>query len=201
MTGKITVVTPERFIQGVTYSEFIAKINVNKDRFDYYYETASEALSPADIAAFNEVVHRPGGAARVLVLGEPWCPDVYRGMPVIARIAETSGMEMRVFPRDENLDIMNEFLKEGRHPSIPTVVFYTSDQKYICHWIERPKIADMEIKEIDWQLEQDATNNNDREGIHTRRDLINARFPYWQEATVAELRELLNADGSPTPLE
>ena len=57
---------------------------------------------------------------------------------MVARIAEAGGMDMKVFPRDANTDIMDEFLKNGEFQSIPTVVFYTKDYNYLFHWIERP---------------------------------------------------------------
>ena len=34
-----------------------------------------------------------------------------RGLPVLARLAEAASLELRIFPRDQNLDIMDEFLK------------------------------------------------------------------------------------------
>ena len=104
MTEKTSVVTAERFKQGLTYQDFIGQIKVNKNRFEQNDETAKDAVSEEDVAFFKEAVSK--GAARVLVLGEDWCPDVYRGMPLIARVSEVSGIEMRVFPRDTNLDIM-----------------------------------------------------------------------------------------------
>ena len=88
----------------------------------------------------------------MLIIGEDWCPDVYRGMPVMARIAEASGMEIRVFPRDSHLDIMNEFLNKGEYLSIPVAVFYTRDHQYIGHWIERPKAANQEQAQIEEQI-------------------------------------------------
>jgi thiol-disulfide isomerase/thioredoxin len=191
MTSKTSVVTPERFKQGFTYPDFIAQIKVNKDRFEQYYETAKDVISPSDVRFFKQAVQKQGGVARVLVLGEDWCPDVYRGMPVIARIAESSGMEMRVFPRDANVDIMSEFLNRGEHQSIPTVVFYTGDQKYICHWIERPAQAHKETAEINQQLEREMAGKDEQEIRPVRRGLVNARFPDWQKATVKEIRDLL----------
>ena len=121
MTEKISVVTAERFNQGFTYRDFIGQINVNQDRFGQYDGTAKDALNEEDVSFFKEAVKK--GAARVLGLGEDWCPEVYRGMPVIARLSEVSGIDMRVFPRDANLDIMDEFLNHGEHRSIPTMVF------------------------------------------------------------------------------
>ena len=191
MERRTSVVTAERFKQGFTYDDFIAQINVNKDRFEQYYETAKDALSPDDSGFFKQAVQKRDGPARVLVLGEDWCPDVYRGMPVIARIAESSGMEMRVFPRDANLDIMNEFLNRGEHQSIPTVVFFTAGQEYFCHWIERPDQANKEMAEIGEQLEAEMAGQDEQTIRRARRERVNARFPEWQKATVRELRDML----------
>ena len=146
MARETSVVTPERYASGFTYRDYMDQIKVNKNWFQQLYD--SFQLIPEDIEFFRKAVQHPKGPARIMVIGEEWCPDVYRGMPTMARIAESAGMEMRVFPRDSNTDIMNEFLKEGKYTSIPTVVFYTRDQRYICHWIERPAMADREMDEI-----------------------------------------------------
>ncbi len=89
MAEKTTVVTPERFGAGFTYDDYIAQIKVNKDKFEQYY--ASARLSDDDVAFFRRA--KEAGATRMLILGEDWCPDVFRGMPVLAKIAEAAGME------------------------------------------------------------------------------------------------------------
>ena len=61
--------------------------------------------------------------------------------PSSQRIAEATGIEMRVFPRDQHKDIIAEFLHDGEFESIPVAVFYTKDHDYIAHWIERPAKA------------------------------------------------------------
>ena len=71
-----------------------------------------------------------------------------RGIPVMARIAEAAGMELRIFPRDDNPDIMSEFLNQGEHQSIPVFVFYTRGHRYIAHWTERPAKANAELPEM-----------------------------------------------------
>lgn len=143
MVQQASVVTPERFASGLTYQDYIAQIKVNADRFQENYDNTTVSAEAA--AKMKQIMARPNGPAKVLVLGEDWCPDVYRGMPVVARLAEATGLELRVFPRDQHLDIMNEFLKDGEFQSIPTLVFYTKDLRYIGHWIERAKKANDEM--------------------------------------------------------
>jgi len=138
-----SVVTPERFAQGLTYEQWMAAIDRNQERFQENYKATE--LSEEEVRAFRELVAGPDGPAKCLALGEAWCPDVFRGLPVMARIAEACGMELRVFFRDQNKDIMAEFLNQGEHESIPTFVFYTRDHRYLCHWIERPALANDEM--------------------------------------------------------
>ena len=185
-----SVVTPERYGQGFTYPDYLEQIKVNQDRFAQYYETAAAAVSDDDAAFFKKAVE--SGCSRVLVLGEDWCPDVYRGMPIIGRIAEVSGMDMRVFPRDENLDIMDEFLKNGEFRSIPVFVFYNSDQGYLCHWIERPETVTQEMAAINKAVDEETAGKDESEARNVRRERVNSKFPDWQKESVRDIRGLLS---------
>ena len=127
----------------------------------------------------------------MMVIGEDWCPDVYRGMPTVARIAEAGGMDMRIFPRDSHKDIMAEFLKDGLYESIPAVVFYTSGHDYICHWIERPELADKEMAETNRQIKEEMPEATDVQQRAAARPRNQERFPVWQRESVKEIRELL----------
>ena len=188
MSEQTSVVTPERFSSGFTYEDYIAQIKVNKDRFEQYYQSVE--VSPDDADFFKKAV--AAGVAKMLVLGEDWCPDVYRGMPVAARISEASGMELRVFPRDENLDIMNEFLKDGEFQSIPTVVLYTNDHDYLGHWIERPAKANEERTQIEAQVKQEMSGASDEDVRAAIRERTAARFPAWQQDSIKEIRQLIS---------
>jgi hypothetical protein len=186
-----SVVTPERFESGLTWKQYFAeRVIRNREKFQYNYDETH--ISEEDAEAFRRLVALPNGPAKVLALGEDWCPDVVRGLPVIARIAEAAGMELRIFPRDDNLDIMKEFLNQGEHQSIPTVVFYTRDHRYIAHWIERPSKANAELGQI-----QELFTGLDREKDRDKmRDLYNEFqtgpvWASWREATVREIRALL----------
>ena len=191
MARETSVVTPERFKQGFNYTAYINQINVNKARFGEFYDGCQ--LKAEDAAFFREVASRLNGPAKMLVLGEDWCGDVVRGLPVLARIADAGGMEMSIFPRDVNHDIMNEFLKEGQWMSIPVAVFYTKDHEYICHWIERPEIAEREMAEMESAIRAENPEITDQEFSRERRTRTAAKADSWIEATVVELKELLSS--------
>ena len=189
MARETSVVTPQKFSEGFSYPDYMDQIKVNKDRFNGFYN--DYPLKPEDAAFFKELVERPNGPAKMLVLGEDWGGDVGRGMPVLARIAEAGGMEMRIFPRDQHHDIMNEYLKNGQWMSIPVAVFYTKDHQYICHWIERPVVAEEEMGKMEESIRGEKPDITDQEFSRERRTRTAARAGDWIAATVAELKELL----------
>ena len=189
MARETSVVSPERFSQGFKYQAYIDQIKVNKDRFKGYYDGCQ--ISPEDAAVFKDLANRPNGPAKMLVLGEDWCGDVIRGMPVLARIAEAGGMEMSVFPRDLNQDIMNEFLKNDQWMSIPVAVFYTKDHQYLCHWIERPASAERELGEMEASIRGENPDISDQDFSRERRTRTAVKADDWIKDTIVELKELL----------
>jgi hypothetical protein len=126
-------VTRERFEQGLTYDAYKAQMTRNQERF-----AANEqqlALDPADLAAFQ---HLPQ-PLNVLVIAEDWCGDVINNLPILGRIAAESGkLNLRVFLRDQNLDLIDQYLKEGKFRSIPVFVFFDDQFREIGRFIERP---------------------------------------------------------------
>jgi hypothetical protein len=122
-----------RFDQGLTYEAFKAQMTRNRERFDE--NERSVDLSKDELAPFR-ALPRP---VKVVVLAEDWCGDVIANLPVLGRIAKDSGkLDVRVFLRDQNDDIMQRYLNKGQFKSIPVFVFFDEDFRELGHWIERP---------------------------------------------------------------
>lgn len=126
-------VTPERFAQGMTYEDYKARMTRNQDRFN-----ANERrfeLDPADLAAFRGLPR----TLSVLVFAEDWCGDVIDNLPILGRIAAESGkLDPRIFPRDQNLDLMDQYLNQGQFRSIPIFAFFDEDFNELGRFVERP---------------------------------------------------------------
>lgn len=184
-----SVVTPERYAQGLpSFQAWMDAIELNKDNFQRHYN--EWVPNDADVAAIKALVATHG--VKALVLGEDWCPDVWRGLPVTARLAELTGMEVRYFKRDENKDIMAEFLKDGEFESIPVVVLYDRDHHYLGHWIERADRANAEMPEIRKILagiERDTPEFEEARKRYTAKTWEHAEG--WRDAQVSEIRALL----------
>jgi Thioredoxin len=122
----------------------------------------------------------------------------------VARIAEASGMSLRVFLRDENPDIMDEFLSnEGKSRAIPVFVFYTKDTRYITHFTERSAGAHAELAAIMDQVRSQlnlphgttfATVGESDKQVFLREVIarITPRFPDWRKESIQEMRVLLS---------
>ena len=188
---KPSVVTKERFASGFTYQDYMGQVKVNKENFLNFYTSAQ--LSAEDADFFVQASHAREGMRKILVLGEDWCPDVTRGLPVAVRIAEAAGSELRIFPRDTNTDIMNEFLNRGEFASIPVIVFYTDDLKEICHWIERPEVANRDMTQIREQIQKDMPTASEQELRSALRLRMMNKYPEWQKESVREMRQILAA--------
>ena len=202
---KESVVTPERFKSGMTWNQYLAFINSEENfqrltpggspRGDANVERFIRNMSAWQISEEGREALQSLPRLKMLVLGEDWCPDVYRGLPVLAEIAATAGWELRIFARDENSDIMSEFLKDGQHESIPTAVLYTLDHEYIGHWIERPAVANEHMANMQRLFSRKEGESEDDMRARIRqgyRDLQSSdEWASWRDETVTEIVALV----------
>jgi len=192
MASETSVVTPERFATGITsFSEWMSAIGQRKHEFQRHYDEYEP--DAADLAELQGYVDRNG--VKALVLGEDWCPDVWRGLPVIYKLGERTGMEVRGFMRDQNKDIMSEFLNQGEFESIPTIVFYDRDHRYLGHWIERAQLANEEMPKVRASIAPNPMPERDTPEYtaymdKSREAMIDAAGP-WRHAQLKEILEIL----------
>ncbi len=81
----------------------------------------------------------PGGATRkLLVIAEDWCGDASNTVPIIAKLVDRiPALELRVIPRDDNPELMNQYLTNGSK-SIPIVIALDDEFREVGHWGPRP---------------------------------------------------------------
>lgn len=130
----MSVVSAERFATGLTWKEYLAGATAHQERRQSAYDAVS--FTPEQQQGLERL--RPLGL-KVLVLEEYWCGDAARSAPVLARLAEAAGMEARWFFRDQNLDVMDQYLENGTSRAIPCIIFMAQDGEYLAHWGSRPR--------------------------------------------------------------
>jgi hypothetical protein len=122
-----------RFATGLTYEEYKDQMTRNRDRVEA--NEAKVTIDRADLEAFRAL----NGPIHVLALAEDWCGDVIAILPVLGVLARESGtLELRIFLRDQNPDLMQLYLNQGKYQSIPVFAFFDDSFNELGHFIERP---------------------------------------------------------------
>ena len=181
------IITKARFSLGLSYEQYLETMTDMRPRFEE--QAAAFRLSAEDKKAFSDLNKKLGGL-KVLAIAEDWCPDVHRGLPIMAEIARASGMEMKVFQRDKNPYIMNLYLKQGKYMSVPVLAFFNGEMKPLCHWIERPEAASKFMEQLATELTAKKIDEKEvRAEVRKRNQTMTDK---WRQETVRELRELLS---------
>ncbi|MCH9649141.1 MAG: thioredoxin family protein [Deltaproteobacteria bacterium] len=124
----INLLTEERLGQGLDYQAFRSRVNRNGEIFDEAWQE-SPVFSDADLATLRKLP-----PLTVVAIAEDWCPDVFHTLPTWAKLGELlPDWDCRIFPLDENPDLMEAFLYKGRAKRIPVYAFF--DQRgYLQAW-------------------------------------------------------------------
>ena len=165
------MVTKEQFKQGMTIEQYLAQMGTNKDKFVEFLDTVK--IDPADKGALDKY----GKKLNVLVITEDWCGDALYNVPVLAKMVEGSpNVEMRIFLRDKNKELMDQYLNQGLYRSIPVFAFFDENMNEVARFIERPPVQTEEIE---------------KKMLETRRALRAERYLDWRSGVVKEIRGLL----------
>ena len=125
--------TRERFETGLTYDAYKAAMSRNRDRVEE--NERKVALDPQAERFFGSLPK----TVNVVVLAEDWCGDVIANLPILGKLdKEVPALDVRIFYRDQNLDLMERWLNQGKYQSIPVFVFFDENFRELGHWIERP---------------------------------------------------------------
>lgn len=125
----------KRFASGLSWKDYMAQMGDTRARTEENYQkSALTAEERQFFGGLNQVRY-------AMMLAENWCGDVHRNSPLLAHVCEAMpNCELRVFFRDQNVDLTNLFLNNG-YQSIPVVVFFDKDWNEVGRWIERAHAA------------------------------------------------------------
>ena len=127
------MVTKERFAQGMTVQQYVDQMSMNRERFQRALDGG--LVDPSARA----LLERLGPPLKVLVITEDWCGTSLAYIPPVARLVkDRPDVELRIFLRDENPDLMDQYLKRGIHRAIPVFAFFDEDMNEVARFIESP---------------------------------------------------------------
>lgn len=109
------------------------------------------------VLELKEVVEEINTPQTWLVLTEGWCGDAAQIVPVFDKIAKlNSNIELKFLLRDENLELMDQYLANGKSRSIPKLIVVDENFEELFDWGPRPKV----LQEMFYHMKANAINNN-----------------------------------------
>jgi hypothetical protein len=231
-----SAVTPARFARGMTFDQYLAytgspenlareawggyvpdggsRPTARKDNSAVFRERYARArLSEQQAAAIRWLAGQPDGPAKILMISEDWSSDCRRDVPMMARLAEAGGLELRIFSRDGqkilgtrrpdpsaypdgNHDLMLEFMNVkngGEWASVPVAVFYTKDFRELYRYIEYPAIYHKDLIRGHQQAVRPGETGAQANEREQREFLAMQRSPFFDVWASAAVDEVLSA--------
>jgi len=231
-----SVVTAARFAKGLTFDEYVKYVgspeNLAREGFASYHPDAGSIGGPrkdnsavfreryakaklADyqVAAIKWLAAQPDGPAKILVISEDWSSDCRRDVPVLQRLAEAGGLELRIFNRDGkkildrrrpdpavapdgNHDLMLEFMNAksgGEFASLPAVGIYTKDFRLFYRYLEYPVIFRKDLVRGHMQKARAGEADDARKQRDAREFLTMQQSPFFDLWASAGVDEILSA--------
>ncbi|TYR81444.1 thioredoxin family protein [Priestia megaterium] len=115
--------------KGMTFTAYRNSMKVNQKELTQVYDELK--FTAEDEKAWNELAKRNW---RGIVLTADWCGDAALNVPVFQRIAEASNIDLRFLIRDDNLELMDQYLTNGTARAIPIFIFIDQEGNEAAVW-------------------------------------------------------------------
>ena len=106
------------FNKSQTLNEYINEMQENKDNLLSIYNSFHLPLNDARLNQLRE-----SNYSKVLIITEDWCGDAMMNIPILKHIIEFLNIEARVFHRDDDTHLIDQYLTNGKSRAIPIFVF------------------------------------------------------------------------------
>lgn len=131
------------FQKGMTADQYMNSMSRNKEEMLSIYQRF--AVKAEDRSKLEALRSRK---LRAIVLSEDWCGDALLNNPVLLRIAEAANIEVRFLLRDQNLELMDQYLTNGTSRAIPIFIFINQEGEEVGVWGPRaPELQALVEKE------------------------------------------------------
>lgn len=135
------------FEKGLTYEQYVAFMQVNKEELTHIYH---ELELTDEIKSF--LTQFQSKKWRVIVLTADWCGDAMLNVPILQRMAEIGHFPLRLLVRDENLELMDQYLTNETSRSIPIFIWIDEQGDEQLVWGPRAVEVQDWVNELKSQL-------------------------------------------------
>jgi len=117
--------------KGITADQYITTLENHEEAFSHINHKLDLSNFEVDDAFFQTVKNKQ---LRVIAIAEPWCGHCMLNIPILLHLAEKTDMTVRILARDENLELMDQYLTNGKSRSIPIFIFIDKDGNEVTKW-------------------------------------------------------------------
>jgi hypothetical protein len=137
------------------------------------------------IPVLKKVIEQIDEPQTWLVVTEGWCGDAAQVVPVFDKIAQlNSNIDLKFLLRDENLELMDQFLTDDKSRSIPKLLVIDQNFEELFNWGPRPK----PLQKMFYHMKANAINND------TIQEIIHGW--YARDKTITIQNEILDVHKS-----
>ena len=138
----MTLTLNDWFDKGIPSKNYVEEMKQHKEDLLHIYNAYT---LPEDETFFSSLKEKK---LRVIVLTEDWCGDAMMNTPILLHLAEKTDMEVRMLPRDQNLELMDQYLTNGKSRSIPIFVFIDETGNEVAKWGPRAEPVQQFVDEV-----------------------------------------------------
>ena len=140
------------FEKGVTEQAYIDAMQINKEKM----LTIFEKYTLCDVASAQSLRHKK---LRAIVITADWCGDAMVNLPIFMKLAKEAHIEASYLMRDENLELMDQYLTNGTARSIPIIIFIDEQGNEVAKWGPRASKIQVLADEQKASLPEKETEN------------------------------------------
>lgn len=178
----------EWFDKGMSLQQYLDSMTVNKEGLLHIFENCQ--LSADDRAFFEQLQAK---YLRVIVLTADWCGDAMLCLPIMMRIAEVASIKMSLLIRDDNLELMDQYLTNGKSRSIPIFIFIDSEGNEQAVWGPRAPEVQQLVEDLQRSLppkEDPQFGDAQKQMFREFKEKLIADSSMW-DAVIRSMRERL----------
>lgn len=131
-----------------------------------------------------------------LIITEDWCGDAMLNVPIVRKVAEEAGKEVRVVLRDSNVELIDRHLTNGGR-AIPIVLILNDDGQLVGKWGPRAPELQQLVDEMRASLpdKEDPTFNDKQKEMYktmTRKFVEDKQlWPYVYESVKKKISDVI----------
>jgi len=127
------------FEEAISIQQYMDNMSTLKEDSFRIYDGFEVPMNDGFVALLKE--KQP----KILTITEDWCGDAMLNNPIIRRIAEAAGLDMRAVLRDADTDLIDRYLTNGGR-AIPMYILLNESGQVIGKWGPRaPELQDIVV--------------------------------------------------------